>query len=336
MLVKLRSLVLLVPLLVSTGASATADEPLGPEEVALPVVELVSVPPVITDGAGPMPVVAAEEPADPEPSWDRVHWTVAQDESVESVAGRWGMKTRELRRLNPDLRGLPRVHAGVSLLVYERDEERPTRSIGAPNSGRLQSGMPLPEGRYWQLRERRTRTFGAENSIRAMVTAFNAYGEAFEDAPPVLVGEISSRRGGRADPHRSHRTGRDVDLGYILKPREGATEEERRKWKRANPDNFDVERNWALIQALVETGEVQQIFVSVRLQRLLKPVAREQLSPEDFARYFRVPGADRERMPILKHWDGHRDHMHVRFRCEDGNARCRSRSTRPHKHRASA
>src|SRR5690606_27405971 len=161
-------------------------------------------------------------------------------------------------------------------------------------------------------------------AILAMVTAFERYGRAFEGAPPVSVGEISSRRGGRARPHVSHRTGRDVDLGYVLLP--GT---EGRHWKRANEGNFDVEKNWALIRALVDTGEVQQIFISRRLQRLLEPLARAELGAEEFARYFRVPGHDPEQAPLLRHQDGHRDHMHVRFRCEHGNARCRSRSSSP-------
>ncbi len=327
---------LLAPLLVSSGAVATAGEPLGQVEVGVPAV--VVVPPVFTEFVEST-AVEVDEPVEvsaPQPGpFEQIRWTVDEPEQVDGVASRWGMHTRDLVALNPELRGLDRVTAGTRLTVYRRDAERPTRSIGAPNSGRLQHGMPLPEGRYWQLRERRTRAFGADNSIHAMVTAFNRYGQSFDDAPAILVGEISSRRGGPAAPHRSHRTGRDVDLGYILKPGTGAPPEHRH-WKRANTENFDAEKNWALIQALVETGEVQQIFVSNRLQRLLRPVAREQLTDEEFARYFRVPGGDRDQMPILKHWDGHRDHMHVRFSCEQDNGRCRSRSSRPRKRSASA
>ena len=113
-----------------------------------------------------------------------------------------------------------------------------------------------------------------------------------------------------------------MDLGYILTSGGDA-----KRWKRADEDNFDAEKNWALVRALVETGEVQKIFISAQLQRLLRPVAREQLSDEEFARYFRVRGQDPEHSPIIGHEDGHRDHMHVRFRCESGNHRCRSRSS---------
>lgn len=331
--VRLRALLFLVPLLASEGSLATAGEPLGAVEVGAPTVVVVpALPPEawapeVPAAIGPSLPPEEEAALDPEPSGPprEVAWTVLQGEPRDLLASRWGLMERQLVALNPELRSVDYVPAGLSLRVFEHDDERPTRSIGAPNKGRLQHGLPMPEGPYWQLRERRTRTYGATNAIGAMVTAFTRYGQAFEGAaPPVSVGEISAPRGGRAHPHSSHRSGRDVDLGYVLVP---GTEGE--QWKRASVDNFDVEKNWALIKALVETGEVQTIFISSKLQRLLEPVARADVGEAELGRYFWRPGGGPEQDPILRHWDGHRDHMHVRFRCEPGNTRCRSRSTSP-------
>lgn len=324
---RLRALLFLVPLLALEGRPATASEPLGFGEVELPTIIVVpALPPLDVVPAAMGPVEPPEEELELEPvvALDEVRWTVAEEEPVERLASRWGLQMRHLVALNPDLRASEAVPAGAQLRVYEHDDEVPTRSIGTPNKGRLQHGLPMPEGPHWVLRDRRTRAYGAHNAIHAMVTAFTRYGAEFEDAPPVSVGEISGRRGGRAHPHSSHRSGRDVDLGYVLD-----VGTEGRQWKRADANNFDVERNWALIKALVDTGEVQLIFISSKLQRLLEPVARAQLGEEEFSRYFRVPGHDAEHGPILKHWDGHRDHMHVRFRCEPGSMRCRSRASTP-------
>ena len=323
----LRALVLLAPLLAGAGLEATASQEAGAVPEEAPAMSVLPPAPVVaTPEVDPAPVLLPRARAEaPMPSLEVIEWTVEQEESFETVASRWGLKTSGLRELNPNL-GLRRVDlvpAGTKLRVYAASTENPTRSIGSPNKGRLQHGMPMPEGPYWMLRERRTRAYGASNTIEAMLAAFQQYGESFDDAPPVSVGELSARRGGRAAPHRSHRTGRDVDLGYILtEPSDGT------RWKRADKDNFDARKNWALIKALVQTGEVQQIFISNRLQRLLRPIAREELSEEEMAEYFRVPGHDPSDPPILKHWDGHRDHMHVRFRCEEGNGRCRSQSSR--------
>lgn len=328
---RLRSLLFLIPLLVSEGSDATAGQPFGSHALEPELPRVVIVPAAFTPDAllpasmgpaEPPEEEAALEPA-PEPaSLHEVQWTVVQGESRELLASRWGMMERTLVALNPELRGLEKVQPGMRLRVFEHDEERPTRSIGAPNKGRLQHGLPMPEGPYWELRDRRTRTYGATNAIEAMITAFTRYGRTHEGAPVVSVGEISGPRGGQARPHSSHRSGRDVDLGYVLLP---GTEGE--QWKRANAENFDVEKNWTLIKALVETGEVQQIFISSKLQRLLLPVALQDVGEEEVGRYFWRPGGGPEQDPILRHEDGHRDHMHVRFRCEAGNTRCRSRST---------
>lgn len=335
---RLRPLLFLVPLLMSEGSLATAHEvpgqsSLGALEVSPPVV--VVVPAFrLEESEGWVPAAMGparppEEEADLEPlataPLHEVQWTVAQGEKRELLASRWGLMERQLVALNPELRGLEQVPAGLQLRVFAHDDERPTRSIGAPNKGRLQHGLPMPEGPYWQLRERRTRTFGATNAVQAMVTAFTRYGQAFEGAaPPVSVGELSGPRGGRAHPHSSHRSGRDVDLGYVLRP---GTEGE--QWKRADAESFDAEKNWALIKALVDTGEVQTIFMSRKLQRLLEPVALAELGEAGLGRYFWRPGGGPEQDPILRHEDGHVDHMHVRFRCERGNTRCRAHSSMP-------
>lgn len=328
---RLRSLLFLVPLLASEGSVATASEPLGLVEVEPPTVVVVPawLPSEDWVPAAMGPVEPPEQEVDLEAGLaevplHEVEWTVLQGESRERLASRWGLMERHLVELNPELRRVAQVPAGLRLRVFEHDQERPTRSIGAPNEGRLQHGLPMPEGRHWKLRERRTRAYGATNAIHAMVTAFTRYGESFEGAAPVSVGEISGPRGGRAHPHSSHRSGRDVDIGYVLVP--GT---EGKQWKRADGDSFDAERNWALVKALVDTGEVQVIFISSKLQRLLEPIARAELGEAGLGRYFWRPGGGPDQDPILRHWDGHRDHMHVRFRCEPGNARCRSRSHSP-------
>lgn len=334
-MVRLRSLLFLVPLLVSEGGLATAQglgqelgrEPLGFHETEPP--RVVVVPALAREPVEAPPDEEEEVEAELEDAPTPLHevqWTVMQGESRDMLASRWGMMERHLVALNPELKGLAAVPAGLRLRVFAHDDERPTRSIGAPNKGRLQHGLPMPEGRYWELRERRTRTYGATNAIRAMIAAFTRYGEQYDGAaPPVSVGEISGPHGGRANPHSSHRSGRDVDLGYVLLP---GTEGE--QWKRASPENFDVEKNWALIKALVATGEVQKIFVSSKLQRMLEPVAKADIGEAELGRYFWRPGGGAEQDPILRHEDGHRDHMHVRFRCEAGNTRCRSRSVAGH------
>ena len=75
--------------------------------------------------------------------------------------------------------------------------------------------MPMPEGPYWILRDLRRNDWGTKLTIDALVAAFSTYGEAFPGAQKIRLGDISRRRGRKLKPHRSHQSGRDIDIGYI-------------------------------------------------------------------------------------------------------------------------
>lgn len=247
-----------------------------------------------------------------------IFWTVLEDASPELLGAHWGLG-HLIYDLNPDLRPGEPIVAGTLLKVYSADPERPTRSIGAPNRGRLQSGMPLPEGDAWRLRPVRRRAYGSTVTVATLVSTFNAYGERFPDAPKVRVGELAGRKGGKARPHRSHRSGRDVDLGYIaLGDDDGEV-----RWRQMTRANFDAEKNWFLVHEMIKSGNVETIFISKKLQPLLYEEAKKELAPEELAEIFQHPRHEDSAKAIIRHWKGHRDHMHVRFRCEADNRRCR-------------
>jgi murein endopeptidase len=264
-----------------------------------------------------------EEPEAKAIDLDVVHWTVDRRRKIDEVAMSWGLWVDELRELNPGLRRDQWIEAGTPLVVHRKDPRRRTQSVGAPNKGHLLAGIPLPEGPHWLLREHRPRAYGSATTIRALLEAFSAYGAADPSAPPVRVGEISKRSGGRIAPHASHRTGRDVDIGFVMKQNPGPDE---RFWRVATAKNIDAARTWAVISALIDTGEVQQIFISAKLQPVLAREAAKTLPPEEVARVFSAMNPDPSVHTIVKHETGHRDHMHVRFVCERGNVRCRAQS----------
>lgn len=251
-----------------------------------------------------------------------VQWTAHRSMLVSDLASQWGLPAKALRQLNPQLRGRKRAKEGEQLRVFKHDDDAPPRSVGAPNRGKLQRGIPLPEGDAWRLRQRRARVYGNTVMVSSLLQAFEAYDAAYPDGPEIRLGDLSDRNGGRLSPHVSHRSGRDVDIGYIIHPDKRGE----RYWQNAKEDSFDVEKNWYLVKALIETGNVQQIFMSARLQAMLMPLAEKELSEDQLARYFRKANPDPSSPSVIKHWRGHLDHMHVRFTCEAENRRCISRS----------
>ena len=158
-------------------------------------------------------------------------------------------------------------------------------------------------------------------TIAALVDAFEVYGRRYPDGPKIRVGEIAKRNGGRVPPHSSHRSGRDIDIGYIF---HGIDDGEHR-WKYMNVHNFDAEKNWALIQAILDTGEVQTIYIAKKLQKLLHKEAAKHLGEAELAALFEYPRTAESPNAKIQHWRGHANHMHVRFKCEPGNRRCRAR-----------
>jgi murein endopeptidase len=295
-----------------------------PVEAALPpIVEPERAPaswPFVPDAQMPDEPPPLEPPASAA-DLSEIRWTIGHAADLETVAVAWGVRTEHLRLLNPELPAEARLQPGTQLVVYRADRRHPTRSVGAVNRGHLRNGMPLPEGPHWRLRDHRPRAYGSRNTIEALLHAFAVYGARYPDGPPVHLGEISRRTGGRVEPHTSHRSGRDVDIGYVHKSR--APQD--RHFKIAKPKTIDGERTWYLVKALLATGEVQNIFMNYKLQRVVARWAAKELPRAEVERLFQSEHPDPSVETVISHETGHRDHMHVRFRCEEGNRRCLER-----------
>lgn len=273
-------------------------------------------------------VIPAEPAADPAPDPDpvaaagaEVFWTASDPKTPQQLALDWGLKLDALTRLNPELDPATRVAAGTRVKVYEFDPDEPPQSIGSPNRGKLKNGMPLPEGEAWRLRPVRRRAYGTHTTVNSLVQAFQAYGQQFPDSPKIRVGELAKRTGGRVSPHASHRSGRDVDIGYVFRGDDNGED----RWRFMNERNFDAEKNWALIQEILKSGQVQTIYVSKKLQKLLHREAARTLPAAELAAIFEYPRTEQSPHATIQHWKGHHNHMHVRFQCEPGNRRCRPR-----------
>jgi len=250
-----------------------------------------------------------------------VFWTATEPKTVQQLALDWGLKLDALTRLNPELEPDAQLAAGTRLRVYKLDPDAPPQSIGSPNRGKLKNGMPLPEGEAWRLRPVRRRAYGTEITVGSLVQAFEAYGQQFPDGPKIRVGELAQRTGGRVSPHASHRSGRDVDIGYVFRGDDNGED----RWRYMNERNFDAEKNWYLIQEILNSGKVQTIYVSKKLQKLLHREAAKTLPATELAALFEYPHTEQSPYAVIQHWKGHHNHMHVRFQCEPGNHRCRAR-----------
>jgi LysM repeat protein/murein endopeptidase len=174
-------------------------------------------------------------------------------------------------------------------------------SVGFAHAGRQVNAVPFPRtGGPWAVIQPEY-AWGAQEVIDAVAAAARQVGERFPGAPPLRVNHISRKDGGWLRPHQSHQSGRDVDLGLYYP--DGA------RCSRAREKCMDVALNWALVRALVTTGDVQVILIDKRIQAALYEHALG--IGEDKAwldsLFHGGPSA------LLQHARRHRDHFHVRY-----------------------
>lgn len=179
----------------------------------------------------------------------------------------------------------------------------------ADDPGVLRGGIQLGPGAHYVVKTP-DHAWGERAVILAIQRAISAYSRRAPGGPKVHVGDVSRRGGGEFPPHLSHRSGRDVDVGYVL---QGPLADETR-FHVADRESLDVARSWALLRAFIDTGAVRIIFVDRGLQRRFYEHAREAgATEEELAALLQYPRGDAFPGGIIRHWKGHRNHFHVRF-----------------------
>lgn len=177
-------------------------------------------------------------------------------------------------------------------------------SVGKPNGGALVNGVQLSRSEYFEPVDPNT-SWGTDETLAYLEAAARKVHEAFPNSPRLWVGDISRERGGHLSPHRSHQSGRDVDIGYFY-AEPGAW------YRRATPANLDLARTWAFVRALVTETDIEMIFIDHTLSAALRRYA-EGLG-EDAGWLRRVFATVNGEQPLVRHARGHATHMHVRFR----------------------
>lgn len=200
-------------------------------------------------------------------------------------------------------------------------------SLRNPNDGSLRGGVPLPlaaSGLRFNPKRDPDARYGTVEVVRALVDAA-ARVERELGGLPVTINDLSHEKGGPLPHHRSHQSGRDVDvffyqLGPDGQPIEsvgaffdpsGAAVDFRDLGDPSDdiPLTFDAARTWLFLQALIEDerAQLQQIFVAEHLRALLLEHARAK----------RASAATIQRFEEMTCQPGypHDDHLHLRFFC---------------------
>ena len=241
-----------------------------------------------------------------QPIVEVVRYRVQTSGSLEDIARIFDLPMELARALNPGLPDDRKFGAGKVFTVYKHGVRVPEAE---PKPFR-QVDVPMPDGLGRRVRSR-SKSRGTARMVRDLDQALNVYGRAFPKGPVVIVSDMSLRGGGRLRPHHTHRDGRDVDLSYVPVP-----EHDNGGFLKMTSMVFDPERNWTMLKALVDTGGVELILMDYQIQKMYHEFAATKGVPAaELARIFQYPRDKEAEVGIIRHWDGHRDHMHVRFAC---------------------
>ncbi len=247
------------------------------------------------------------------PPRERIRKThvVASGETLGSIGVQYGLSAREMMRYQRGkLADANALRDGQSLVVWV--DGRIVAGFGGRDvdTGVLKAGLPLRPGKNYVVKWE-AGAWGTAKTIRAIEDAASAYRRKSPSGPRVHVGDISKRGGGKFPPHLSHQHGRDVDVGYVLTGKDA----NETKFRQANAKNLDVARTWILVKSFIDTDEVTYIFMDHRIQKLLYDHAQSKGVDEDtLDELFQYPRGRGRSHGIIRHWRGHANHFHVRFR----------------------
>ncbi|MBV1859534.1 MAG: penicillin-insensitive murein endopeptidase [Nannocystaceae bacterium] len=286
--------------------------------------------PVREDTPSEAPIAAGD--FDPRPNaatWARnfkppstVKYTVRRGGTLENVANLYKIFHHEITELNPGVALKKDLPPKSAVVVYRAGGEGESQSIGGPSSGKLAGGVPMMDGPGRMMKMIGWKSFATANTIAVLDNALRHWASNGHKQP-VLVGNMSSRSGGRLSPHSTHQSGRDVDLGYPQTLPSG----EELNWRVMNRKNLDAKECWALMQTLVQTGQIEVIYVDREIQKLLHDyaVAHKLMSKGTLKRWMEYPSPTGSGSPVIQHVKGHADHMHARFKCQPHETQCKSR-----------
>ena len=204
-------------------------------------------------------------------------------------------------------------------------------SYGTANRGKLLDGVRMPNRgpgfvvyAQWQVR-------GLRYGTDELITLLTEVGDRMRQfgGAPLGIGDLSFVDGGSAAPHhRSHESGRDVDLLLYLLDAKGQSMvsnamlivDDDGRIADGSGVRLDVARTWLLVKQLMvaQAADVQHVFLAEPLIQLVL----------DHARALAEPAAVVERARDLLSQPApnapHNDHMHVRIYCsaEDASRGC--------------
>lgn len=198
------------------------------------------------------------------------------------------------------------------------------QSVGAPWAGALHDATRLPPDQERYHLRRPWRAFGTRTTVAYVERTIADVRTSFPGRHVLAIGDMSAERGGKISGHRSHQSGRDIDIGlfYTHKPANYPHD-----FVVATRENLDCAATFALVEGFSKTSSdiegVQMMFLDFDVQGILYHWALEHgVNEATLERLFQYPHGRDSSAGLVRHVAHHDDHLHVRFKCPQEASSC--------------
>ena len=259
----------------------------------------------------------------------KIEYTTVPGDSWPSVAAALGVDSWDLRSYNwpykRKLRPGTVLTAWVDPLLHDWIREGSTPAsephgvrrgavaVGTPDEGTLLNGVRIPDGDRYRLRYPAT-SFGTTHAVRQVVKAFEIFGASTSYRGKVPLGSMSSVKGGPLGKHKSHQSGRDLDIR--LPRRVGVP-----GYLTLTAKRVDWRATWDLVKALAQT-DIVVVFLDYKRQKNLYRAAQAAGATTEELKLLQYPRGSYSGVGLVRHYAGHEQHMHARFGCGPCETEC--------------
>jgi hypothetical protein len=272
---------------------------------------------------GTMRVTACKRPL----AQQQIFFPVEGEQSWSALAKRFDVPASKLRAYNPEVDQLAQ---GILLTVWidpkplarnsnaqipEFQVQPGAISVGAPRSGQLIDGIQFPADDELYKRRKPYIMYCSGHTAKHLREAIAAFRTTYEFEGELVVADMSQRGGGKFDPHKSHQSGRDVDIWL---PTLKGVYQQNHLARDVRPSSSEADwfALYGFLKALHETGEVEKVYLDYILQDRVHQAAKLMgASEEELARMIAYPRGRHHHQSVLQHSPGHIHHIHVRFKC---------------------
>ena len=223
---------------------------------------------------------------------------ISSPTSWEALSQEYALPLPTLLAINGQTRAGP-IRSGKRVVVYVSKEK--WRCTSLDGAVQLQSSDDVlvkhPEWAWG----RPVSIHGIEQAARDLARAF--------PGTKIVVGDLSTKDGGTFPPHKTHKCGLDVDIGLCVRDEPFTV-----KFRDLKTSKLDARRTWRMVRAFLENPAVTRVILDWRLQRELYEEAVYELThPDLLDLWFQYPHGKHDKTGIIRHYKGHRNHIHVRF-----------------------